>query len=109
LALAIDNHSNIGQEGRQMVLGPFAPTQRKGIDALDTTVQFAHTFADGHAAPAQFAGGALLSARTKFFDCTSHKQPPGAAFERLGSRDEQSLDRVSQFHCSTSSNKVLEV
>jgi predicted ATPase len=60
LALAIDNRLDIGQEGRQMVLGPFPPTQRKGIDALDATVQFAHAFADGHAAPAQFARGALL-------------------------------------------------
>ena len=92
-----------------MILGPFAPTQPKGIDALDTAVQFAHTFADGHTTPDELARGALLPAKTKFFDGAGHKQPAGAAFERLGSRDKHHLDRVSQFHWSTSSNKVLGV
>lgn len=75
-----------------MVFGPLATAQGKGIQADEATIEFPHTFADGHPAPPEFACGALLPTRAEFSDRAGHKEAAGAAFERLGRLDEHGLD-----------------
>src|SRR5215475_1016800 len=77
---------------------------RKGIKADETTLQFVSPFANGHPAPPEFAFRAALSPGAQFFDGAGHKQPSGTALERLCCLDEQRLERVREFH-GTSSRK----
>src|SRR5262245_56828158 len=77
---------------------------RKGIKADETTLQFVSPFANGHPAPPEFAFRAALSPGAQFFDGAGDKQPSGTALERLCCLDEQRLERVREFH-GTSSRK----
>ena len=107
LALAIDDGLDIRQEVGEMLFGALPPTQGKGIDTDHAAVEFAHTFANGHPPPPQFARGALLPTRPQFFDGAGHKQATGAALERLGGLDQQGLERVGQFRAMLFPNKSL--
>src|SRR4029450_4455082 len=82
------------------------PTQAKGIDTAHATREFAQAFAHGHSPPPQFARGALLPTRPQFFDGPCHKQATSTPLERLGSFDQQRLERVRQFHWQPSSMRV---
>jgi hypothetical protein len=106
LALAVDNSAYIGQEMREMRFRTLPPTQAQGIDTAHATSECAHAFANGHPPPPQFACGALLPTRPQFFDGPCHKQATGTALERLGSFDQQCLERVGQFHWQPSSMRV---
>ena len=93
LTLAIDNGADIGQQVREMVFHPLAPTCSKGIEAGEPALQFVGPFANGHTAPPEFAFRAPLSPGSQFFDGAGHKQPSGTALERFRHLDEQRLDR----------------
>jgi hypothetical protein len=81
LALAIDDRRDISQEIGQMSFGALSPTQDIGIQTDQTAIEFAQAFANGHAAPAQFACRTLLSTVSQFCDRAGHKQSARTALE----------------------------
>src|SRR4051812_15613133 len=81
-----------------MVFRAFAATRTEVIQTRHSLLQFARSFADGLAVPAEFAFGTPLASRPKLFDCSGHKQPASTSFQCLGSLTEQGFERVSQFH-----------
>jgi len=78
-----------------MLFRTFPPTQGKSIETAHATREFVQAFANGHPPPSQFVCGTLLPTRPQFFDGAGHKQATGTALERLGSFDQQCLERVN--------------
>src|SRR6476469_6092837 len=91
-----------------MIFGALSPTERIGIQTDQAAIEFAQAFANGHAAPAEFACRTLLSSVAQFFDRAGHKQPTGTTLEGSSRLDQHRLERVCQFHCTPPAADCLE-
>jgi hypothetical protein len=102
VTLAINDSSDVIEERRPVHCGPLAPPSGKGLETNEATFEFMRAFSHGAPVPAQCAFGKALATWAEFLACARHKEPAGAALERLGRVDKQRLECVRQCHMYTS-------